>query len=91
MRAWVFAFIVVLAFLQYEIWVGQGGLYTVWQLQHRITAQQDTNRQLAQRNAILAADIQDLKKGTSAVASRARNELGMVKRDEVFFHVVPKQ
>ena len=46
------------------------------------------NQQTEIRNAALNAEVLDLKKGTEAIEERARSELGMVKRDEVFFQIV---
>jgi len=39
------------------------------------------------RNNVLNAEVTDLKQGFSAIEERARNELGMVKQDEIFFQV----
>jgi cell division protein FtsB len=36
----------------------------------------------------LAADVEDLKRGREAIEERARDELGMVASDEVFYQVV---
>ena len=35
-------------------------------------------------------EVRDLKQGYEAVEERARYELGMVKQDEIFFHVMDK-
>lgn len=85
MRPVVLVIIAVIAFLQYEIWFGHGSFYTAWGLRQSISAQAEKNFQLQQRNEILAADIKDLKNGNQAVEERARNELGMVKKDEIFY------
>ena len=45
-------------------------------------------RKLQVRNAAIEADVRDLKQGSEAIEERARYELGMVKPDEVFFHIV---
>ena len=46
------------------------------------------NQELIYRNAALQADIQDLKNGNDAVQERARLQLGMIKKDEVFVQVM---
>ena len=36
----------------------------------------------------LAAEVKDLKQGTEAIEERARQELGMLRPDEIFFQYV---
>lgn len=57
-------------------------------MRHEVAQQQSKEDVLEQRNAILAADITSLKKGKGAIEARARTELGMIKRGEVFYQVV---
>ncbi len=84
------AVLVVLALvLQYRFWAGEGGMREVWQLRGEISKQKDENDQLRERNRTLAAEVQDLKKGTTAVEERARTDLGMVGAGETFYQVVP--
>jgi cell division protein FtsB len=40
------------------------------------------------RNDALATEIADLKQGLSAIEEYARMELGMIKRNEVFYQIV---
>ena len=48
-------------------------------------------RELAKGNRTLAAEVQDLKKGTTAIEERARTDLGMVGKGETFYQVtVPR-
>jgi len=47
------------------------------------------NANLAQRNALLKADINDLKIGLEAIEERARNELGLIKKGETFYRILP--
>jgi len=79
--------IVLLGFLQFQIWFGAGGLPTLWQLKANIVQQAEQNRLAMQRNQVLLEDIKDLRKGDQAVEERARNELGMIKQDETFYQV----
>ena len=53
-----------------------------------MAAQRATNAQLKARNDALDAEVRDLKQGFEAIEERARMELGMIKRDEVFYQVV---
>ncbi len=85
MRAVTLILAVLLLLLQYPLWLGKGGWLRVWDLNRQIKAQQQVNQQTQQRNAVLDAEVRDLKQGTQAVEERARSELGMIKRDEIFF------
>ena len=74
--------------LQYPLWLGKGGWLKVWDLGRQVEAQKQVNQQTQARNAALDAEVRDLKQGTEAIEERARSELGMVKRDEVFFQII---
>ena len=78
----------VLLLLQIKLWVGEGGWRQVEQLEASVATQQEENRKLEQRNAALAAEVDDLKQGQAAVEERARAELGMIKPGEAFYRVV---
>ncbi len=82
--------IVLLLLLQYEFWFSDGGVKTVWKMQTNIAKQEKINAQLDKRNQILIAEIKDLQSGNAAIEARARNDLGMVKKGEVFYQVVNK-
>ena len=78
----------LLALLQYRFWLGSGGQHEVEALRGQVQRQQAENQRLQERNAALAAEVEDLKSGEAAVEERARSELGMVKPGEVFYRVV---
>ena len=80
--------IVLLGLLQYKLWAGDGSLSELWNLKQKISAQEMDNTALRQRNQQLEAEVRDLKEGLDAAEERAREELGMVKRGEVFYLVV---
>ena len=79
---------VLILLLQYPLWLGKGGWLKVWDLDRQVSAQKQANQQTQARNAVLDAELRDLKQGTDAIEERARNELGMIKRNEVFFQIV---
>ncbi len=74
--------------IQYPLWLGKGGLLRVWEMERQIDSQRAINDGLQARNAALDAEVRDLKQGLEAVEERARNELGMIRRDEIFFQVL---
>ena len=81
----VLAALIVL--IQYPLWAGKGGWIHAWEAEQKLAAQRARNQQLELRDASLEAEVKDLKHGTDAIEERARYELGMVKKDEVFFQV----
>ena len=81
----------LLLMLQYPLWLGKGGWLKVWDLNRQVASQQQINQQTQTRNAVLDAEVRDLKQGTAAIEERARSELGMIKRDEVFYQVLENQ
>lgn len=91
LRIVIVALVALLAFLQYRLWWGEGGRRSVAALQHQVEQQTHENDGLKQRNAALAAEVEDLKSGEAAVEERARSELGMIKPGETFYRVVEPQ
>jgi cell division protein FtsB len=77
--------------IQWPLWFGKGGWTRVWDLDRQVEAAKESNQQLAQRNAGLDAEVRDLKQGLGAVEERARNDLGMIKPDELFVQIVEKR
>ena len=85
---WLFvALVLVLSGLQYRLWVGEGSLAQVTELQRQIADQQGENERLLERNRILEAEVLELKKGMETVEERARHELGMVKEGETLYQL----
>ncbi|TAK65640.1 MAG: cell division protein FtsB [Betaproteobacteria bacterium] len=84
----IFAALIVL--LQYPLWLGKGGWLRVWEIDRQVKAQKDVNARMRVRNDALDAEVRDLKQGYDAIEERARYELGMVRQDEIFFHVMEK-
>lgn len=80
--------VLLLAALQWPLWLGKGSWLRVWQLDKQVEEQRAANRQLVGRNAALDAEVRDLKQGTAAIEERARNELGMIRQGEVFFQLL---
>lgn len=87
MKSLTTVLLVLLLVLQYPLWLGKGGWIKVWDLNRQIEQQQVVNKQTEARNAVLDADVRDLKRGTDAIEERARTEFGMVKPNEVFYQI----
>ena len=82
------ALLALLVLLQYRLWLGEGGMREVGRLRAEIATQRQENENLRERNRTLAAEVQDLKKGTVAIEERARTDLGMIGKTETFYQVV---
>ena len=78
----------LIALLQYPLWLGKGSWLRVWNVNQQIDEQKNKNASFKQRNETLNAEVRDLKQGNAAIEERARTELGMIKQDEVFYQVI---
>jgi cell division protein FtsB len=87
MRWLAIIFAVLIAALQYPMWLGKGGWLQVRAYDRQLAQQREANARLKARNDALDADVRDLKTGTEAIEERARAELGMIRQDEVFFQI----
>jgi cell division protein FtsB len=81
--------VALIVLIQYPLWLGKGGWLRAWEMDRQVELQKEKNRQLEIRNAALAVEVKDLKQGTEAIEERARQELGMLRPDEIFFQYVP--
>jgi cell division protein FtsB len=80
---------VVIAILQYRLWLSDSGVRELARMQQAVTQQQAQNAVLVERNRQLAAEVRDLKTGMAALEERARSELGMIAGNETYYQVVP--
>jgi cell division protein FtsB len=80
--------VALLLLLQYKVWLGDGGIPEILQLQKEVDEIQAEANLLKERNKALEAEVSDLKTGLDAIEERARNELGMIGKDEVYYQVV---
>jgi len=88
MKKVVVVLLLLLVYLQYRLWFGDGSLQEVWQLHREVEAQRAENLQLRERNDALDAEVLDLQQGLDAIEERAREDLGMIKEGETFYQVV---
>jgi cell division protein FtsB len=88
LKVLIAALALVLLGLQSRLWLSDDGMHEVSRLRAQIEEQQQENERLRERNRTLAAEVQDLKKGTTAIEERARTDLGMIGKSETFYQVV---
>lgn len=80
--------IVLLVFLQYKLWFGAGGIKDRAVLKKQYAAQTEINNALKKKNDALLHQVHYLQQNQDAIESRARQELGMIKKDETFYQVM---
>ena len=78
---------IVLVVLQAQLWLGRGSIPTVTELERKVQEQKLSNDKARLVNEQLNAEINDLKEGLNMVEERARNELGMVKPNEIYVQI----
>ncbi|MFZ6755840.1 cell division protein FtsB [Undibacterium sp. Ji50W] len=88
MRLIALSFAALLLLIQYPLWLGKGGWLRVWELDRQVSQVKANNDKLKERNGKLESEVQDLKNGTDAVEERARFELGMIKKNEIFVQIL---
>ena len=79
--------VILLVVLQAQLWLGRGSIRAVAELERKVQEQQLSNDKGRLVNEQLKAEINDLKEGLNMVEERARNELGMVKPNEIFVQI----
>jgi cell division protein FtsB len=81
-------FVLLLIFLQYRLWFESGGIIDMMRLKKQLSMESHQNDLLKKRNQALLEQVQYLQKNNDAIESRARRELGMIKKGETFYQVV---
>ena len=80
--------VLLLVFLQYRLWFEPGGFIDMMHLKKQLALETQQNDQLKKRNQALLQQVQHLQNNNDAIESRARHELGMIKKGETFYQVV---
>ncbi|MBE0468589.1 MAG: septum formation initiator family protein [Methyloprofundus sp.] len=88
MKFLIVILLIFIALLQNRLWHGDGGIAQTQQYQRQLKALQKQLAIKQQRNDVLKAEVQDLRKGQEAIEEIARYDLGLIKKDETFFQVI---
>lgn len=89
---WIIAVMAIsVVYLQYRLWVGEGSLAEVANLQQQIEKQQQEIDELEERNRVLALEVDELKTGVKTIEERARTDMGMIKSGETLYIVVDEE
>lgn len=84
----LFFLIVVFGYLQYVLWFEKDGILDLMHLKKELAAQMQLNEKLKQHNVELYQQAERLKHDPEGTEDRARSELGMIKKGEIFYQVV---
>ena len=79
--------IALLVIVHAQLWVGRGSIPSVNTMQRKLSEQSLKNVQAQADNERLAAEVKDLREGLEMVEEKARQELGMVKPNEIFVQI----
>lgn len=79
--------ITLLLVLHAQLWFGRGSVSQVSQMKQDLTALEQANREARQRNEQIASEVNDLQEGLDMVEELARQDLGMVKPNEIFVQI----
>ncbi len=90
-RRFLYLLLLVLAYLQYRLWFGQGSWEQVVSLNREIEQQREVNQTLKNRNERLEGEVESLKTDLDSIEERARNDMGMIKEGETFYRVLESE
>lgn len=86
---WLFGVLITLLLvLQYRLWIGEGSLAHAHRLEVEIKSQKAENERMQERNRIMDVEVEELKTGLDTIEERARNDIGLIKKDETFFMTI---
>jgi cell division protein FtsB len=83
-RALLLVLLGLLALLQYQLWLGDGGISERRSLESQVASDSKENRSLRQRNEALADRVIELQEGDEMLEAVAREDLGLVREGEEF-------
>ena len=90
MRRFLLTLLVLMfLWLQYRLWWGDSSVNESEKLSEDIAQLEDKLKQQQKLNRALRKDIDNLKYNTEALEELARERLGLIKKNEHFFRVIP--
>ena len=79
--------ITLLLVLHAQLWFGRGSVSQVGQMKRELAALEQGNQEAKLRNEQLGNEVRDLQEGLDMVEELARQDLGMVKPNEIFVQI----
>ncbi|UJF19022.1 cell division protein FtsB [Vibrio sp. SS-MA-C1-2] len=80
--------LIIVGWLVATLIYGKNGISDYFAVQNDVVRETSANELLKQRNQQMFAEIKDLRSGDEAIEERARNQLGLIKKDEVFYRII---
>ena len=81
---------VLVVALQLRLWLGQGSITELVDLEQQLSQFRETNAELRERNERLVVEVEEFRSGLDSVEEMAREELGMIRRGETFYVIVDR-
>lgn len=82
--------ITLLLVLHVQLWFGRGSVPQVSRMKAELAQIEAVNREAQLRNDRLANEVRDLQEGLGMVEELARQDLGMVRPNEIFVQIAHK-
>jgi cell division protein FtsB len=83
--------IFLVLWLQYRVWYSDNGMKQLALLNDKIERQSKENALLHQQNLVLKNEIELLRNSPKVLEEKAREKLGLIKKGEVFYRIIPEQ
>ncbi|PHS19096.1 MAG: hypothetical protein COA86_05350 [Kangiella sp.] len=93
--------VLLILWLQYQIWYGEHGRNeniqndleqkSIALLKVEIIDQINQNKQLTSQNKKLKKEVWMLRNKPEILEEKAREQIGLIKKDEVFYRIIPKE
>lgn len=83
--------ILLIVTLQYRVWYGEGGTKQIEDFSRKIEQQRQQNDELISQIKKLKIEINLLRNKPEVLEEKAREQLGLVKKDEIFYRVIPSE
>jgi len=83
--------IILIIALQYRVWHSENGTQKIDHLVIKIELQEKQNESLSEQIESLKKEIVLLRNQPEVLEEKAREQLGLVKKDEVFYRIIPAE
>lgn len=80
----------LLVFMQYRLWFQTGGIRDMIKLKRLLAVRTLENDKVKLTNQEIMFQIQQMQQDEGEAETRARSELGMIKKGETFYQIIQK-